>query len=111
MTTFRQKIRENIENVTLQAALDGNAQHRVQGRINAFKSIPDWRERRQRAHAIRAEVIENLDSYLDLFVNKVTNNGFIVHHAKDAAEANQIALEIIKNIPGGNKGRGGQAKS
>ena len=111
MTTFRQKIRENIENVTLQAALDGNAQRRVQGRINAFKSIPDWRERRQRAHAIRAEVIENLDSYLDLFVNKVTNNGFIVHHAKDAAEANQIALEIIKNIPGSNEGRGGQAKS
>lgn len=105
MTTFRTKIREKINDESLQAALDANAQRRVQARINAFESIPDWRERRQRAHAVRADVIEHLDSYLDQFTTKLTENGFIVHRAKDAAEANQIALGIIKNSPRKDDGR------
>jgi len=96
---FREKIREKIEDETLQKALDANAQRRVQGRITAFESIPDWRERRQRAHAVRAEVIEHLDEYLNKFIAKVTDNGIIVHRAKDAAEARKITLEIIENSP------------
>ncbi|MGB7872818.1 MAG: LUD domain-containing protein, partial [Anaerolineales bacterium] len=95
MTAFRTKIREQIANEALQVALDANAERRVQGRINAFASLPDWRERRQRAHAVRAEVIEHLDEYLDRFVAKVTENGITVHRAKDAAEAIKIFLEIV----------------
>ncbi|MFZ5909807.1 MAG: LUD domain-containing protein [Chloroflexota bacterium] len=98
-TAFRQKIREKIADSALQAALDANAQRRVQGRIAAFESLPDWRERRQRAHAVRADVIARLDDYLDQFIAKVTGNGLTVHRAKDAAEARQIALEIIENSP------------
>ena len=97
MTAFRQKIREKIADETLQKALDANALRRVQGRINAFASIPDWRERRQRAHTVRGDVIERLDDYLDRFISKVAGNGFTVHRAQDAEEANQIALEIINN--------------
>jgi len=99
MTTFHQKIREKIADETLQKALDANAERRVQGRINAFKSLPNWRERRQLAHAVRADVIDHLGSYLDQFIAKVNENGFTVHRAQDADEANQIALEIIKNSP------------
>ena len=94
MVTFRQRIRESIENETLQIALDNNTERRLRGRALAFESIPDWRERRQRAHAIRAEVIEHLDSYLAKFVRKNEENGVVVHLAKDAAEA----IEIISNI-------------
>jgi len=97
MTMFHQKIREKIDDETLQKALDANAARRVQGRINAFASLPDWRERRQRAHAVRRDVIEHLDDYLERFIAKVTENGFIVHRAADADEANQMALEIITN--------------
>ena len=99
MTTFREKIREQVTNNALQAALDANAERRVQGRINAFVSIPDWRERRQRAHAVRADVIEHLDEYLDKFITKVTENGITVHRAKDAGEATQIALDIVEKSP------------
>jgi len=97
MTTsqFREKIHEQITNNALQAALDANAERRVKGRINAFASLPNWRERRQRAHAVRAEVIQNLDEYLNKFIAKVTENGITVHRAQDAAEATQIALEIM----------------
>ncbi len=68
-------------------------------RINALETLPDWRERRQRAHAVRAEVIKNLDSYLDQFTVKAQANGVIVHRAKDAAEAVKIVLEIAKDSP------------
>jgi L-lactate dehydrogenase complex protein LldF len=99
MTTsaFHNKIREKITDSALQAALDANAERRVQGRINAFASLPDWQERRQRAHAVRAEVIARLDEYLEKFVAKVSENGITVHHAKDAAESTRIALDIVDN--------------
>ena len=97
-SSFRAKIREQVTNNALQAALDANAERRVQGRINAFESIPDWRERRQRAHAVRADVIGHLDEYLEKFIAKVTENGITVHRAKDAAEANKIALKIIEPV-------------
>lgn len=96
---FRERIRTSLANQHLQKALDLNAERRVTRRINALETLPDWRERRQRAHAIRAEVIERLDSYLDQFTVKAQANGVIVHRAKDAAEAVKIVLGISKSLP------------
>ena len=95
--TFRARIRQSIADETLQIALDNNTERRLKGRDTAFASIPDWRERRQRAYSIRADVIERLDEYLAQFIAKNQENGVIVHRAKDAAEAIQIILEITKN--------------
>lgn len=67
-TSFRARIRESIENETLQVALDNNSERRLNGKAAAFESIPDWRERRQRAHRVRADAIEHLPEYLDRFV-------------------------------------------
>lgn len=96
---FRQRIRQSIENETLQIALDNNTERRLKGRALAFESIPDWRERRQYAHAIRADVIEHLDEYVEQFIRKNQENGVIVHCAKDAAEAIQIFLQIANDLP------------
>ena len=112
MTTFRNEIREKIADEALQIALDSNAKRRVEGRISAFQSLPDWQERRQRAHAVRADVIEHLDRHLDKFIAKVTENGIIVHRAKDAAEAIKIFLGIVdandfaKHLPGTRRWNG-----
>ena len=94
--SFRQRIRKSIDNETLQIALDNNSERRLKGRALAFESIPDWRERRQRAHAVRADVIDNLDTYLAQFIAKNEENGVIVHRAKDAADAIQITLNIAR---------------
>ncbi len=94
-TEFKERIRASLANETLQSALDANAERRVKGRITAFESLPDWRERRQRAHAVRAEMIEHLDEYLEKFIGKAQQNGIIIHRAKDAAEAIRIILEIV----------------
>ncbi len=96
MGTFRQRIRKSINNETLQVALDNNSERRLKGRALAFKSIPDWRERRQRAHAIRADVIDHLDEYLAQFIAKSEENGVVIHRAKDAAEAIQITLNVAR---------------
>src|SRR5215510_16584974 len=98
-TEFRVHIRKSINNTTLQLALDDNTERRVKGRAAAFESLPDWRERRQRAHAIRADVIEHLDEYLDQFIQNATQNGIIIHRAKDAAEAIKIVSRLANESP------------
>ena len=92
---FRERILESIDNPTLQTALDNNTERRLKGRAAAFESIPDWRERRQRAHRIRADVIEHLDDYLAKFIANNEANGIIVHRATDAKEAIHIVLGIV----------------
>ncbi|MBE0672089.1 MAG: LUD domain-containing protein [Anaerolineales bacterium] len=96
MNIFRERIVESINNETLQIALDNNTERRLKGRATAFESIPDWRERRQRAHKVRADVIDHLDEYLAQFIAKNKENGVIVHRAKDSAEAIQIILNIAR---------------
>ena len=98
-TEFRKRIRTSIQNEALQAALDANAARRVKGRLDAFASLPDWSQRRQRAHAVRAEVIAHLDEYLDKFIAKVTENGIVFHPAKDPAEGVRVGLHLAKHYP------------
>ena len=102
---FRERIRASIHNETLQIALDNNTERRLRGRALAFESIPDWRERRQRAHAIRADVIDHLDEYVAQFVKKNQENGVVVRCAKDAAEAIKVVLEITRNLPPSHEAR------
>ncbi|HKZ44074.1 MAG TPA: LUD domain-containing protein [Anaerolineales bacterium] len=91
---FREKIREKIANDALQIALDGNADRRTTARVNAFAGIPDHKERRQRAHAIRKDIVDHLDDYVQQFKKKVEENGIKVHLAENADEAMQIFMEI-----------------
>jgi L-lactate dehydrogenase complex protein LldF len=97
-TTFREKIRTSIKDASLQAALDANAERRLKVRTEAMASVPDWEARRQRAHAVRADVIEHLDEYLEQFSERLVENGVVVQHACDAAEANRIVLELAARV-------------
>jgi L-lactate dehydrogenase complex protein LldF len=94
---FRERIRTSLNNKTLQIALDANAERRVTGRIAALETLPNWREKRQQAHAVRADVIEHLEEYLEQFTAKAEQNGIVVHRAKDAAEAIKIVLDIMES--------------
>jgi len=91
---FRKNILSALANPILQAALDGNYEKRLEAREQAFATLPDANELRERAHAIRAEVIANLDHYLNLFISNVQANGIVVHQAKDATQAVQIVVDI-----------------
>ena len=94
-TEFRARIRKAIASPSLQVALDANAERRVKGRVSALETLPNWRERRQQAHSIRADVIEHLDTYLDQFIASAESNGIVIHRAKSAADAIKTVLEIV----------------
>ncbi len=110
-THFKEKIRKSIANESLQTALDANSERRLKGRLVAFESLPDWHERRQRAHAVRADVIAHLDEYLERFIAQAEKNGIIVHRAKDANEAVTIILGIANDSPRSHREHGEEQKN
>ncbi|MGI9542344.1 MAG: lactate utilization protein B, partial [Cyclobacteriaceae bacterium] len=65
-------------------------------RDNGVRQIPEWEELRELASQIKANVLSNLDQYLIQFEEQATNNGAVVHWAKDAQEHNQIVLRILR---------------
>ncbi|MGW8250967.1 MAG: LUD domain-containing protein, partial [Anaerolineales bacterium] len=94
---FKAKIRTALADPNLQTALDNNSQRRRDGRQLSFASLPeDLQVMRQRARAVRAEVITHLDEYLEAFTRKASANGMIIHQAQDAAQAVQIVLDIAR---------------
>jgi L-lactate dehydrogenase complex protein LldF len=93
---FRNHIRKSLANLNLQSALDANAVRRIQVRKTAFESLPDPQAARQRAHAVRADVVEHLGSYLDQFTTHASENGLLVHRAEDAEQAIRLVLEIAQ---------------
>lgn len=93
---FHSRIDLALADADLQVALDGNAEKRMAGRQQAFTSVPDYQERRQKAHAVRADVIAHLDGYLEKFTQRAQENGFVVHRAADGAQAVEIILGIIQ---------------
>jgi L-lactate dehydrogenase complex protein LldF len=58
--------------------------------------LPDVDRHRQRAQDIRQQTIENLDHYLEHFIQNLESNGFHVHTAKDAEEACRLAVDIAQ---------------
>ncbi len=95
VSPFYQKIRQSLADQTLQTALDNNAERRNRARRTVYQTLPeDLQAMRQKAQAIRAEVIQNLDRYLNEFIANAQKNGFIVHRADTAPEAVEIILEI-----------------
>lgn len=94
---FHSHIRAALANPSLKLALDNNAQRRISARLQSYASLPeDTAVMRQRARAVRADVVANLDRYLDRFVAQAQVNGFIVHRAEDAAQAVRIVQEIAR---------------
>jgi L-lactate dehydrogenase complex protein LldF len=91
---FRARIRQSLSDGNLQAALDANASKRIMVRQEAFSSLQDPQALRQRAHAVRAEVIDHLDGYLQQFITHAEANGMYIHRAEDAVQAIQIVLEL-----------------
>lgn len=94
---FRESIRAAENNATLKVALFRNSERRTNARAEAYSSLPDaFSVLRAKANAIRKDVIENLDIYLDEFVQQLETNGITVHHASDADSARAIILKIAE---------------
>ena len=65
-------------------------------RARVVEEMPDWQELRDTAKAIKDHTLRHLDSYLEQFEEACTRAGGRVHWARDADEANRIAIELIQ---------------
>ena len=60
------------------------------------EAMPEWEELRSLASAIKEHTLTHLADYLEEFEHNATANGMVVHWARDAAEHNQIVLDILE---------------
>ena len=60
--------------------------------------MPEWEDLRDRAHEIKKEVINHLDSYLESLEKNIVANGGQVFWARDGAEASEYILKIAQGI-------------
>jgi L-lactate dehydrogenase complex protein LldF len=75
--------------------------HNATGIIRAKRALrveemPDWQELRQAGSDIKAHTLAHLDHYLVEFERNCEKAGGRVHWARDAAEANAIAIGLIR---------------
>jgi len=68
-----------------------------QKRDKAIKEIPEWEELREKASKIKDNVIDNLQNYIDEFIQNAKNNGIEIHFAKTDIEHNEIVYSYLKN--------------
>lgn len=65
-------------------------------RDKAAATIPEWEELRERASQIKMYTMTHLGDLLVQFEEQATARGIKVHWAKDAAEHNQIVLDLLQ---------------
>jgi L-lactate dehydrogenase complex protein LldF len=94
---FSASIHKALDDSDLQSALDANAERRIAANQLAFASLPQGlSSARKQAHAVRADIIQNLDHYLEQFVQQAHAKGMTIHRAADAAQAVGLVLEIAR---------------
>src|ERR1700728_2728197 len=65
-------------------------------RARVVGEMPDWQDLRESGKQIRKHTMAHLDYYLQEFEANCTKAGGVVHWAKDAEEARQIIIELVK---------------
>jgi L-lactate dehydrogenase complex protein LldF len=65
-------------------------------RARVVGEMPDWQELRESGRQIRKHTMEHLDFYLEEFEANCKRAGGVVHWARDAEEARQIIVGLVK---------------
>ncbi|UFS69002.1 LutB/LldF family L-lactate oxidation iron-sulfur protein [Geomonas sp. RF6] len=92
---FRANSVASIADESLRAALRNAADTFGTRRTLAFGSVPDLEALREKASAIRMEVLDNLPGYVDTFAANAARQGATVHRASDAQSACDIVGSIL----------------
>ncbi|WP_254064691.1 LutB/LldF family L-lactate oxidation iron-sulfur protein, partial [Granulicella sp. S156] len=64
------------------------------------EEMPDWEDLRQAGSEVKAHTLAHLDHYLEEFARNCERAGGKVHWARDADEANNIAIKLIRHYGG-----------
>jgi L-lactate dehydrogenase complex protein LldF len=96
VTSFPEAARVELANTQLRTNLRHATETIRAKRARVVSELPDWEELREAGRRIKQDVLANLDRYLTEFEDAVEAAGGRVHWARDAAEANQIVLEVAR---------------
>ena len=94
---FQERARQALSYVSLQRAMAKARGGFVDHRRDAVDALPEFDAIRDAARDIKDHVLANLDGYLELYEQKVIENGGQVHWARDADEACRIVAKICKD--------------
>jgi L-lactate dehydrogenase complex protein LldF len=95
--TFEQSARESLSDSQLRRNLGKATQTIRHKRDVAVAEMPDWENLREAGRALKERVVRHLDEYLLQLEESVKQAGGQVHWARDAAEANGIIAQIVKD--------------
>jgi L-lactate dehydrogenase complex protein LldF len=94
--SFPAAAREAVSNAQLRRNV-GAATATIQAkRAEVVDELPDWAELRAAGAAIKDDVLAHLDQYLVQLETQLTARGGTVHWARDAVEANRIAVDLVR---------------
>jgi L-lactate dehydrogenase complex protein LldF len=96
VTSFPEAARAELANTQLRTNLRHATETIRAKRARVVSELPDWEELREAGRRIKQDVLANLDRYLTEFEDAVEAAGGRVHWARNAAEANQIVLEVAR---------------
>jgi len=94
--TFEETAKSYLENTQLRRNLGRATQTIREKREQAVGELPDWEALREAGSGIKRRVMRHLDHYLEQLEQSVQEAGGTVHWARDAAEANRIIVELVK---------------
>ncbi len=80
----------------LQEAYRSSTLRLYEHRLQAIQEVPGFERLRERAHAIKHEVMEHLDFYLEQFATNVERHGGKVHWVRTGDEACAMVREIAE---------------
>ena len=94
--TFGEQVDLALNNVSLQQAMGRAESGFVETRRHCVEAMPEFEALKDTARDIKEHTLEHLDSYLELFEEKVIENGGTVHWASSGEEACRIILGICQ---------------
>lgn len=95
-TPFPKYAKEELKNEQLRSNLRFVTHAIRNKRAKVTAEVPDWQDLRNTGESVKNYVLANLPELLEQFERNFTAAGGHVHWARNATEANQIALELIR---------------
>ena len=95
-TPFPKYAKEELKNEQLRSNLRFVTHAIRNKRARVTAELPDWQDLRNTGESVKNYVLANLPELLEQFERNFTAAGGHVHWARNATEANQIALDLIR---------------
>ncbi|BCZ17949.1 Iron-sulfur cluster binding protein [Helicobacter sp. NHP19-003] len=94
---YEQVIGEKLNDAQLRTNLRSAMDTLIHKRKDLLEDrYPEWEQLRTMGQNAKLKVLSQLDSYVQKFEENATKNGFVVHYANTAKDANEIIYNLAK---------------